>query len=72
MKILRFLIILTALVCKPFEATCAESDVNDVLSRTLDVLRNVHTARYVMTEHEFITPTDSVYLCEKVRRVIEC
>ncbi len=43
----------------------------EVLSRSLEELRRVHTARYMMTEHVFPVPMDTACASINVYRVIE-
>ena len=53
-------------------ALCATTEPTEVLSRTLDELRKVHTARYMMTEHVFPVPMYTACASINVYRVIEC
>lgn len=44
----------------------------EILTKTLENVRNVHTARYNLTERLFYQPDDSLFIREEVHRVVEC
>ena len=69
---LRFLFAFIMSVGLPLTLLCATTEPTEVLSRTLDELRKVHTARYVMTERVFSSPAATECSGINIRRVIEC
>lgn len=67
----QLILISAVLIC----SVCAKADVptaEEILTKTLENVCNVHTARYNLTERLFYMPDDSLYICEKVSRVVEC
>ena len=72
MNLSRLLFTFIISVGLPLTALCATTEPTEVLSRTLDELRKVHTARYMMTEHVFPVPMDTACASINVYRVIEC
>jgi len=50
----------------------AKPAAREVLERTLECLKGVHTARYVMEQYRYETPADTFYSDKETRRYIEC
>lgn len=72
MNLSRLLFTFIISVGLPLTALCATVEPAEVLSRSLEELRRVHTARYMMTEHVFPVPMDTACASINVYRVIEC
>lgn len=60
--------VLICAACTPTPPPTAE----EILAETLENVRNVHTARYNLTQHIFYTPDDSLYISEEVYSMVEC
>ncbi|MDE5934441.1 MAG: TlpA family protein disulfide reductase, partial [Muribaculaceae bacterium] len=60
--------VLICAACAPTPPPTAE----EILAETLENVRNVHTARYNLTQHIFYTPDDSLYISEENYRIVEC
>lgn len=60
--------VLICAACAPTPPPTAE----EILTKTLENVRNVRTARYNLTEHLFYMPDDSLYIREKVYGMVEC
>lgn len=60
-------------VCGPL-ASLADGtpSAGEILSGTLEKLKDVHTARYTLTEHLFYSPDDSLFIREEKAGYIEC
>lgn len=67
-QILLISAVLICASCTPTPPPTAE----EILTKTLENVRNVHTARYNLTEHLFYQPDDSLYIREEVYSVVEC
>lgn len=68
MRILLCSVVLICAACAPTTPPTAE----EILTKTLENVSNVHTARYNLTQHIFHTPDDSLYISEEVNRMVEC
>lgn len=67
----QLLLINAVLIC----AACAPTPpptAEEILTKTLENVSNVHTARYNLTQHIFYTPDDSLYISEENYRIVEC
>ncbi|MDE6370447.1 MAG: TlpA family protein disulfide reductase [Duncaniella sp.] len=61
------------LACGPLAAMADVTPAaSEILSGTLEKLKDVHTARYTLTEHLFHAPDDSLFIREEKARYIEC
>ncbi len=67
----RILLVGAVLICSLW-VKAATPTAEEILAKTLENVRGVHTARYNLTERLFYMPDDSLYIREDVRRVVEC
>lgn len=54
------------------ESAGIDPTARELLERTLERLRSVHTARYVMEQYRYESPADSFYSDKKTLGLIEC
>ena len=72
MKKLFLALLLCAGWAVKMSAVEAKPTAREVLERTLECLKGVHTARYVMEQYRYETPADSFYSDKETRIYIEC
>ena len=72
MKKLIFVLLLCAGWAVKVSAVEAKPTAREVLERTLECLKGVHTARYVMEQYRYETPADSFYSDKETLKLIEC
>lgn len=66
------LFLIGTLIISSLRVSAALPTAEEILTKTLANVRDVHTARYNLTERLFYMPDDSLYIREEVRRVVEC